>query len=135
MDLAHVRHRKAINLDFVSLLPMTTSQERAFIVHSGASLHMMSQSDLTPEEQETIRRSKDPSVVMSANGTTPYDRRSNSICSRPFKAWRCTCVFILLPLFLSFAPHNAFERLPGWGLRVNRDWCWPSQRTGRFHSV
>ena len=32
---------------------------------TGASLHMMSNIDLTPEEQETIRKSKDPSVVMT----------------------------------------------------------------------
>ena len=25
---------------------------------------------MTPEEQETIRKSKDPSVIMTANGTT-----------------------------------------------------------------
>ena len=30
---------------------------------------MMSKSDLTPEEQATIRNSKDPSVIMTANGT------------------------------------------------------------------
>ena len=34
---------------------------------SGASLHMISQSELTPEEQETIQKSKDPSVIMTAN--------------------------------------------------------------------
>ena len=37
---------------------------------SGASLHMMSKSYSTPEEQETIQKSKDPSVLMTANGTT-----------------------------------------------------------------
>ena len=31
-----------------------------FIVDSGASLHMLSTSELTPEEQETIQKSKDP---------------------------------------------------------------------------
>ena len=30
----------------------------------------MSKSDLTPEEKETIQKSKDPSVIMSADGTT-----------------------------------------------------------------
>ena len=30
----------------------------------------MSKSDLTPEEQDTIRKSKGPSVIMTANGTT-----------------------------------------------------------------
>ena len=37
---------------------------------SGASLHVMSKNDLTPEEQETIQKSKDPSVILSAYGTT-----------------------------------------------------------------
>ena len=36
---------------------------------SGASLHMMSKSDMTPEEQETIQKSKDQLVFMNANGT------------------------------------------------------------------
>ena len=31
---------------------------------------MMSKNDMTPEEQETIRKSKDSSVVMTAHGTT-----------------------------------------------------------------
>ena len=37
---------------------------------SGASHHIMSKRDLTPEEQETIQQSKDPSVIVTANGTT-----------------------------------------------------------------
>ena len=36
---------------------------------SGASLHMMSKSDLALEEQETIRKTKDPLVTLTANGT------------------------------------------------------------------
>ena len=31
---------------------------------------MMSKSDLTPEQQETIQKSKNPSVIVIANGTT-----------------------------------------------------------------
>ena len=31
---------------------------------------MMSQSDLTPKKNETIRKSKDPSIITTANGTT-----------------------------------------------------------------
>ena len=40
------------------------------MVDSGASLHVMSKSNLTPEEQEAILKSKDPSVIMSAHGTS-----------------------------------------------------------------
>ena len=50
--------------------PMTTSKDREFIEDLGASLQLMSKSDLTPEEHATIRKSKGPSVVVSANGTT-----------------------------------------------------------------
>ena len=54
----------------VSSHSMTTSKEREFMVDSGASLHVMSKSDLTPEEQEAILKSKDPSVIMSAHGNS-----------------------------------------------------------------
>ena len=42
--------------------------KREFSVDSGASLHMMSKSELTPEERETIRKSKDPSDIVTTNG-------------------------------------------------------------------
>ena len=54
----------------VSSPSITTSKEIKFIVGSGASLHIKSESELTPEEQETIQKSKDPPVVLTANGTT-----------------------------------------------------------------
>ena len=37
---------------------------------TGASLQMMSKIYLTPEEQETIQKSKDSSVIMTSNDTT-----------------------------------------------------------------
>ena len=54
----------------VSSSSFSTSRERGISVDSGASLLVMSKSDLTPEEQETIQRSEDPSVIMTANGNT-----------------------------------------------------------------
>ena len=45
-------------------------RERKFIVNSGASLHVLSKSNLTLEEPDTTGISKDPSVIMTANGTT-----------------------------------------------------------------
>ena len=36
----------------------------------GAPLHLTSTSDLTPEEPETIQTLKDPSVIVTADGTT-----------------------------------------------------------------
>ena len=50
--------------------PMRTSTVREVIVDSEASLHMMSINDLAPEEQETNRKPKQPSVIMTASGTT-----------------------------------------------------------------
>ena len=36
---------------------------------SQASLHMMSRNELTPEKQETMRKSVDSTVIMTAQGT------------------------------------------------------------------
>ena len=43
-------------------------EDREFIVDSGASLHMMSQNELTSGENDTVRRSKEPTVIATANG-------------------------------------------------------------------
>ena len=40
-------------------------EDREFLVDSGASLHMMSKNALT---SETIRKSEEPTVIMTANG-------------------------------------------------------------------
>ena len=32
-------------------------------------MHMLSKSDLTPEEQETVRKCEEPTVLLTANGT------------------------------------------------------------------
>ena len=84
MDFEHGRKNKDISLDFTqqrdwffkpspadtaSAPPVRAWKERKFTADSGASLHVMSESDLTPEEQETILLSKEPSVTMTANGT------------------------------------------------------------------
>ena len=53
---------------------------------SGTSPHMMSKSDLAPVEQDTIRKSKDTSVILTANGTTHATTRSNSFLSA---IWTC----------------------------------------------
>ena len=46
------------------------SKEKEFAVDTGTSLHMMSKSDLTPEQQESIQKTKGPSVSMIARVTT-----------------------------------------------------------------
>ena len=44
------------------------SEERGFVVHSGASMHMVSRKDLTSGELETVRTSRSPTTAMTANG-------------------------------------------------------------------
>ena len=43
-------------------------EEREFLVDSGASMHMVSKKDLHSSELETMRISKNPTTVMTANG-------------------------------------------------------------------
>ena len=43
-------------------------KEREFVVDSGASMHMVSKKDLNSAELETMRISKNPTTVMTANG-------------------------------------------------------------------
>ena len=38
----------------------------------------MSDSGLTPEEQETIQKSKDPSAIVTANGCAPTTEKKQS---------------------------------------------------------
>ena len=44
------------------------SEEREFVVDSGASVHMLSRKDLSSEELETLRRSRTTTTVVTANG-------------------------------------------------------------------
>ena len=43
-------------------------EERIFVVDSGASMHMVSTKDLSSAELETMRTSRSPMMVMTANG-------------------------------------------------------------------
>ena len=43
-------------------------EERAFVVDSGASMHMLSKKVLHSDELDTLRRSRNPTVVLTANG-------------------------------------------------------------------
>ena len=42
-------------------------EERYFVVDSGASMHMVSEKDLNSAELETMRTSRSPTTVMTAN--------------------------------------------------------------------
>ena len=44
------------------------SEEREFVVDSGASMHVVSETDLNSAELETMRTSRSPTTVMTANG-------------------------------------------------------------------
>ena len=43
-------------------------EEREFLVDSGASMHMVSKKDFNSAELETMRISRNPTTVMTANG-------------------------------------------------------------------
>ena len=51
--------------------PTITSEEREFVVDSGASMHMVSKNDLNESELETGRASKNPTVTLTANSEVP----------------------------------------------------------------
>ena len=44
------------------------TEERMFLVDSGASKHMLSKKDLRSDEMDTLRRSRAPTTVVTANG-------------------------------------------------------------------
>ena len=52
-------------------MPAPTSkrpEEREFVLDSGASMHMMSIKDKSSGEMGTVKRSRNPTVVLIANG-------------------------------------------------------------------
>ena len=44
------------------------TEERMFVVDLGASMHMLSKKDLSSDEMDTLRRSRNPTTVVTANG-------------------------------------------------------------------
>ena len=46
----------------------TNSEEREFVEDSGASMHMFSKKDRNKAELETVRISKNPIMLVTANG-------------------------------------------------------------------
>ena len=53
-------------------------EEREFVVDSGASMHMVSKKDLNSAELETMRTSRNQTMVMTANGEV----QTSGICQR-----------------------------------------------------
>ena len=57
-------------------------EERAFVVDSEASMHMLSKKDSSSDEMETLRRSRNPTTLVTANGRSAIKRGRTSIRSR-----------------------------------------------------
>ena len=51
------------------------TEERMFVVDSGASMHMLSKKDLSSDEMDTLRRSRTRTTVVTANGECRQTRR------------------------------------------------------------
>ena len=58
----------------------TAPDEREFVIDSGASTHILTKRDLSSKQMETLRRSRTPPVVLTANGKCKQARKR--ICSR-----------------------------------------------------
>ena len=56
-------------------------EERDFVVDSGASMHMLSRTDLNSAELETVKVSENPRTIVTANGEV-QTTRGNSVCKR-----------------------------------------------------
>ena len=63
------------------VLPSTKEpEEREFVVDSGASMHMVSKKDVNSAELETMRTSRSPTTVMTANGEVQTREEATVIC-------------------------------------------------------
>ena len=51
-----------------TLVPISNSPEEREVVVAGASMHMLSEKVLSSDELETLRRSRNPTAVVTANG-------------------------------------------------------------------
>ena len=49
-------------------MPACASEEREFVVDSGASMHMISKKDLNSADMDTLTKSCSPTKVITANG-------------------------------------------------------------------
>ena len=50
------------------VLVSTNTEERMFVVDSGASMHMLSKKDLSSDDMDTLRRSRTRTTAVTANG-------------------------------------------------------------------
>ena len=86
-------------------------EEREFVVDSGASMHMVSKRNLNSAELETMRTSRSPTTVMTANGEVQTRKEAAVFCQRigpirdSYASWRNS--------------HSSFFWEPLWGSWVN----------------
>ena len=53
------------------------------MLDSGASMHTLSKKDLTSAELETLRTSRNPTTVITANGEVQTSEEATGLLSRP----------------------------------------------------
>ena len=51
-----------------AVLVSRNTEDRMFVFDSGASMHMLSKKDSSSDEMDTLRRSRNPTTVMTAHG-------------------------------------------------------------------
>ena len=64
------------------VLVSENTEERMFVVDSGASMHMLSKKGLSPDEMDTLRRSRTPAKVVTAIGEVQTNEEATSVCAR-----------------------------------------------------
>ena len=57
-------------------------EEREFVADSGACIHVFSRKDLNSAELDTVKASKNPTTVVTANGEVLTKEEGNSVCQR-----------------------------------------------------
>ena len=77
------------------VLPAASTKELE-VVDSGASMHMVSETDLNSAELETMRTSRSPTTVMTANGEV-QTREEATVYVNPWPFWlkRFACVNVV----------------------------------------
>ena len=70
-------------------LSSTKPEEHEFVVDSGASVHMLSKTDLSSGELETLRRSRNATTVVTANGEVQTNEEAQVLCSRSSSLCDC----------------------------------------------
>ena len=76
----YVSSSRILNYVLFSCEGARDTEDRVFIVYSGASMHNAEQGDLSSDTMDTLRRSK-PHMRLTATGNSANERASTSFCS------------------------------------------------------